>query len=950
MGTLEKKILGAVVLVIVTGSVFAVTMVYFMQKKSIYETAQEKMFETANVISKSLKRTMLEGKSNITRAMSNDFKTLKGIENITILNHEGREAFNKTAPSKESEIVKRFAADLSPFSIIKNNRMLIYRPLENSPACQKCHLVKSPFLGVVKISMSLRDEQSKIVRMAMFNILATISAIFILSFIIWILMRKIIINPIRKIEGAATLLAQGDLTFRTDIAADDEIGQASSALQGALQSISSILQRVKDITRRVSKISTEVETESRDLVETTKTETEAIENISSSIEELNASISEISESTDGLAVSSEEMASAIEEMSASIFQIAQNSNELFESVESSSSSIEELTSSIKEVASSADGLLNSTDDTLSTIEEITASIREVEVNTKESARLSERVMTEASTYGKDAIEKTIEGMERIKISVETTAEYIKRLGGRSEEIGKILTVIDEITDQTTLLALNAAILAAQAGEHGKGFSVVADEIKDLAERTSFSTQEISTLIHTVQKEVADAVYAMNLGFEAVTGGLGLSKNASGALEKIIESARLSSDMSTAIEHSTSEQSEAARFVAESMEKVRNMVSQIAKATAEQSRGMSLLMNAAERIRSIATQVKTATEEQSQQSKLIRQSTEVVSEKSQHIASALNEQKMGSEQIRHSIRNISDIPAKNRNISFKVNNALRTLVKDTELIVTEMEKFSFTPVSHSEKTTRFGVIPLESPAEMHRRFSPLSDYLGRKLGKKVELKVGVDFQGAIQDIGNGVTQLCFMTPSTYIKARRDYNVRALVKALNNGKPYHHSVIIARSGSSIAGLKDLKGKSFCFGDPDSTSSHIVPRFMLLQEGVDISDLLFYNYLGHHDDVAEAVLSGEYDAGAVMELTAEKYKERGLKYIKFSEEIPEFNVCVSRDLPENEVQMIKSAFLSLKDTDTEGLSILKSINEHYTGFIETSDEDYQKIREMMSQIQLI
>ena len=125
MGTLEKKILGAVVLVIVTGSVFAVTMVYFMQKKSIYETAQEKMFETANVISKSLKRTMLEGKSNITRAMSNDFKTLKGIENITILNHEGREAFNKTAPSKESEIVKRFAADLSPFSIIKNNRMLI---------------------------------------------------------------------------------------------------------------------------------------------------------------------------------------------------------------------------------------------------------------------------------------------------------------------------------------------------------------------------------------------------------------------------------------------------------------------------------------------------------------------------------------------------------------------------------------------------------------------------------------------------------------------------------------------------------------------------------------------------------------------------------------------------------------------------------------------------------
>ena len=76
-----------------------------------------------------------------------------------------------------------------------------------------------------------------------------------------------------------------------------------------------------------------------------------------------------------------------------------------------------------------------------------------------------------------SIEKTIDGMKNIKSTVEKTADYITKLGGRSEEIGKILNVIDDITEQTTLLALNAAILAAQAGEHGKGFSVVADEIE-----------------------------------------------------------------------------------------------------------------------------------------------------------------------------------------------------------------------------------------------------------------------------------------------------------------------------------------------------------------------------------------------------------------------------------------------------------------------------------------
>ncbi len=950
MGKLERRVLGSLILVIIVGSIVALMVVYYFQKKSIYDTAQEKMFELARVISKSIERTMLEGKSDVTMAMAEDLKTIKGVESITILNHEGREAFNKAAPPREKDALARFSEDLSPYAEVSRGMMYIYRPLENTPACQKCHDVKSPFLGAVKISMTLASEQEKVRSMTIFNLIATLLVITLLSFVIWLALRRLIISPIDKIKSAAALLAEGDLTFRTGIDSDDEIGLTSAALQDALQSVAAILNRVKEMAKRVAKVSSDVEGDSREMVEATRTETDAIENISSSIEELNASIAEISDSTNDLAASSEEIASAIEEMAASVAQIAENSGELFESVESTSTSIEEMTSSVKEVANHAGGLLKSADDTLSTIEEITASVKEVEANTRESARLSEQVMKEASTEGKEAITKTMEGMEKIKISVETTAEYIKRLGGRSEEIGKILTVIDEITDQTTLLALNAAILAAQAGEHGKGFSVVADEIKDLAERTSFSTQEISTLIQTVQKEVSDAVYAMNLGLEAVNEGLKLSRDASHALEKIIESSKRSSDMATAIEHSTAEQAEATKFVAESMEKVRNMVGQIAKATSEQSRGMGLLMNATDRIKDIATQLKAATEEQSQQTGIIRERADMVSEKSQQIASAIGEQKIGTDQIRQAVRNIADIPVKNRNLSFKVNNAIRTLNKDTDLIVTEMERFRLGVEVKSERILRFGVVPLYTPSEMHRKFTPLAEYLSKRLGKKVELKVGVDFQGAVQDIGNGIAQLCFLSPSTYIVAKKNYDVRVLVKGLNNGKPYHHSVIITRMDSPINSLEDLKGKSFCFGDPDSTSSHIVPRYMLLNAGVDLSDLLFYNYLGHHDDVAEAVLSGEYDAGAVMESTAEKYKDRGLKFVKFSEEIPEFNICVARDMPEEEAAALKAALVALNDRDAEGLAILKSINEHYTGFVEATDEDYEKIRMIMTQLQMI
>ena len=112
-----------------------------------------------------------------------------------------------------------------------------------------------------------------------------------------------------------------------------------------------------------------------------------------------------------------------------------------------------------------------------------------------------------------------------------TNDFVKKLGGRSDEIGKILNVIEDITDQTTLLALNAAILAAQAGEHGKGFSVVAEEIKDLAERTAFSTQEIGSLIQSVQQEVKGTVQAMGEGWKSVDDGLETLKRGVGGIKE-----------------------------------------------------------------------------------------------------------------------------------------------------------------------------------------------------------------------------------------------------------------------------------------------------------------------------------------------------------------------------------------------------------------------------------
>jgi phosphonate transport system substrate-binding protein len=302
-----------------------------------------------------------------------------------------------------------------------------------------------------------------------------------------------------------------------------------------------------------------------------------------------------------------------------------------------------------------------------------------------------------------------------------------------------------------------------------------------------------------------------------------------------------------------------------------------------------------------------------------------------------------------MKKISSLPEENRSRAFRMSKNLRNLLKDAEVLMTELNRFKL--ITEEEiAILKMGVIPLESPAEMYRRFTPLTYYLTRKLNKTVELKIEVDFARAIKDIGDGVTNICYMTPSTYIQASEKYGVEVLVKALRNGKPYHHTVIIAKEKGKINRIEDIKGNSFAFGDSLSTSSHIVPRAMLKEAGIDLEDLSFYDFLGHHDDVALAVLNGEFDAGGVMESTAERFKEQGLKFLKYSKDIPEFNICVSKDMPEEEKLMLKKALLELDSRNPEHKAILQSIAPAYTGFTEAKHEDYVGIKKIMQELGLL
>jgi len=485
--------------------------------------------------------------------------------------------------------------------------------------------------------------------------------------------------------------------------------------------------------------------------------------------------------------------------------------------------------------------------------------------------------------------------------------------------------------------------------------VVADEIKDLSERTAFSTHEIAALIQAVQQEVKDAVVAMNEGISLVDEGIHVARDAGQALHTIVESSKQSAEMSDAIKRSTTDQAKTTRLVSDAMEKVKNMVSQVAKATLEQSKGAHLITGATEKMRDVANQVSSATREQLINTRQITEAIEIVSEKSRQIAKAIQEQQSGAKHVFHSIEKIRDIPQNTLDSVFTINQSLKGLFRNSELVKRELETitlYTHSPViSGGSEVIRFGIEPVgESPLAMSDKFTPLMEYLNKRTGKKFELRIVADHEGIIRDISQGIIDCCFMNPITYLKTRGKHEIKLLVKAMVEGKSGYRSVIIAKSDGPIQTVQDIREKRFAFGTPHSISSYIAPRFMLLNAGITLQNLVHYEYLGPHENIVKAVLEEAFEAGGVTESIAHKNKAKGLKFVQFSDELPGFVIAVNKSMPESTQASLKQALIELKDTTQEGLSVLHAIYKRYNGFAETSDNELRVLETMMVRLEML
>ncbi len=508
-----------------------------------------------------------------------------------------------------------------------------------------------------------------------------------ISFLVFLMVRKMIVQPVRLAQSVATRVAEGDLTQSVRVNTVDEIGNLGRGLNRMTMGLRDMIGRVRESSRKLDTVSGEVSSVSANVMGGSQVQAEAVDEASSSVNEMHYALQEIAESVADLNLTSEQTSASAAETAASNDEVARLMTDLAASVEETSSAISQMSTAIAETAENATSLSQAADATAASATEINASVREVDESARTSAELAEAVTLDAQNLGMRSIEKTVEGMRRIEEETRRSAEVINRLGERADSIGGILTVIEDITDQTALLALNAAILAAQAGEHGKGFSVVAAQIRELANRTAASTQEIGKLITSVQQDSREAVEVMRQGVDVAADGTRLAHEAGDALRKILGRAGQSREMSQAISRAAAEQAAGMKQVTGEVDRMNAMAHQIERATDEQRKGSEQIMRAAERMRDITRFVKTATTEQVKASSAITAAVETMSGKVGLVNRAAVEVRTGSDLIVKAIERIKLTARENAELANRLNSAVDVLSAQAGALKQQIERFT-----------------------------------------------------------------------------------------------------------------------------------------------------------------------------------------------------------------------------------------------------------------------
>jgi len=543
-------------------------------------------------------------------------------------------------------------------------------------------------LGGSSVTIFIRwDTQELVVRTQWYVaiVLGLLAVSIVVAAALSARLQRHIADPLTALARGFRTIADGDLSTQVRVDNTDEIGLLAKSFNAMSTGLGSVVAEVRRSTGEVAGVSSMLEEAAADMSQEAERQKAAIGDSSTSIEQLAHSIVGVNSNVEELAESACETSSSAIEMDTSLVEIANHMGDLGESIDTTSSSVQEVAANTRQVVKAVEGLQVATDGALDHLEQLAASVEEVKVNAEQSDVLSDNSSQEAAK-GMIAVDETSDAMGEIATSFGQLQGSVSRLDEKSQAIDAIIQVIVSVAERTNLLSLNASIIAAQAGEHGKAFAVVADEVSSLAERTHKSTSEVADLIRAVQGEIAAAVAAVNVGSQKVEQGVQRSDLAGSILRQILEKAQNTTTRVRDIVSATQRQSEDLQRVDHGINEVKEIVLQIDGAAREQQRATSEIASAIESIRALGVGVRNSTQEQRQRSGSITDAMLGVTGMIEKIADATKSQSTSNEMILHALQVFREISEESIRRAGDMTTMVSTLSQRSQKLDTEVGRF------------------------------------------------------------------------------------------------------------------------------------------------------------------------------------------------------------------------------------------------------------------------
>ena len=380
---------------------------------------------------------------------------------------------------------------------------------------------------------------------------------------------KNITKQANSITYMLSKIGMGDFSARAEIISKDELGQVAGSINAMCDNTLSLIQS----------------NDERQQLES------SIQNLRKEMEEI-AQGDLTAEAEVGKDISGE-VAVAVNDM---VVQLRQIIHQVKTSTLQVSSSATQIQSTTAHLSEGSEAQAKQIADTSSAVIEMTESIHSVAKNTEESAQIAQDARKRAAD-GAQVVSATIDGMGRIRNQVQETSKRIKRLGESSQEIGEIVQLIGDIADRTSILALNASIQAAMAGDAGQGFAVVAEEVERLAERSNEAAKQVESLIKAIQNEATEAIAGMEESTREVVEGSKLAAQAGQTLTDIDAVSNQLAELIGSISQATKQQARGAEVVSKSMNEISQVTQQTATGTSQAAVSVSHLAELADDLRS-----------------------------------------------------------------------------------------------------------------------------------------------------------------------------------------------------------------------------------------------------------------------------------------------------------------------------------------------------------------